>query len=264
MLRIFTRIDWNIKKQLIWYYSCSSIERSKYRHLTRLFLWSQLLWCHLKRNEISYYIKIEYVHSSRYTAFDIHLYKPNQDLLNVILKLSAKFTVNGFSILSWTNPYVSDLGDELPPCVTHSFGVKVSQELLLLISLRPCSSVFFKSCNLILRFVSRSFSPWPVSFRRIFDLEMILLNVPWNYKKRRNIFYEFRIWICQHNPYHNPIINMYLWGDSNTHKFDESKDTIRQWLLCLVVEWFTREIIKFETVSQGKLISWFASNFSLS
>ena len=198
--------------------------------------------------------------------FDIHLYTPNQDLLNVILKLSAKFTVNGLSILSWTNPYVSDLGDELPPCVTHSFGVKVSQELLLLISLRPCSSVFFKSCNLILRFVSRSFSPWPVSFRRIFDLEMILLNVPWNYKrKRRNIFYEFWIWIFQHKkPYHKPIMNMYLWGDSNTHKFDESKDTIRQWLLCLVVEWFTREIIKFETVSQGKLISWFASNFSLS
>ena len=130
--------------------------------------------------------------------FDIHLYKPNQDLLNVILKLSAKFTVNGFSILSWTNPYVSDLGDELPPCVTHSFGVRVSQELLLLISLRPCSSVFFKSCNLILRFFSRSFSPWPVSFRRIFDLEMILLNVPWNYKrKRRNIFYEFWTWIFQ-------------------------------------------------------------------
>ena len=115
------------------------------------------------------------------------IYQPNQDLLSVILKLSAKFTVNGFSILSWTNPYVSDLGVELPPCVTHSFGVKVPQELLLLISLRPSSSVFFKSCNLILRFFSRSFSPWRVSFRRIFDLEMILLNVPWNYKKDKHL-----------------------------------------------------------------------------
>ena len=75
------------------------------------------------------------------------------------------------------------------------------------------------------------------------------------------MYFEFEFF---NKPYHNPIINMYLWGDSNTHKFDESKDTIRQWLLCLVVEWFTREIIKFETVSQGKLISWFASNFSLS
>ena len=30
------------------------------------------------------------------------------------------------------------------------------------------------------------------------------------------------------NPYHKTIINMFLWGDSNTHKFHESKDTIRQ------------------------------------
>ena len=29
-------------------------------------------------------------------------------------------------------------------------------------------------------------------------------------------------------PYHKTMINMFLWGDSNTQKFDESKDTIRQ------------------------------------
>ena len=29
-------------------------------------------------------------------------------------------------------------------------------------------------------------------------------------------------------PYHKTIMNVFLWVDSNTHKFDESKDTIRQ------------------------------------
>ena len=82
-------------------------------------------------------------------------------------------------------------------------------------------------------------------------------------KKRQTSFKNFEFWFFNKS-YQKTIINMFYWDDSNTYKFDESKDTIRQWLLCLVVEWFTREIIKFETVSQGKLISWFASNFSLS
>ena len=40
--------------------------------------------------------------------------------------------------------------------------------------------------------------------------------------------FEFEFFNTRSKPYYKPIINMYLWGDSNTHKFDESKDAIRQ------------------------------------